>query len=92
MAHLSTVKELWTEWNYGINGGPSIVHLEDVHGTNWRKSCGKSKFFQRRNKIICAVKRKRNDLGNINDAITFLEEYRGEKGLDWLSKNMPASN
>ncbi|OWZ12631.1 hypothetical protein PHMEG_00014179 [Phytophthora megakarya] len=37
MIGVSTVKELWAEWQDGIANQPSIQHLENTYDTKWRQ-------------------------------------------------------
>ena len=52
---LRTVGDLWLEWHRGINGGPAISALEELHGRKWRKSNGETQFYLRRKVIIDRV-------------------------------------
>lgn len=53
MSGAATVADLWQEWKYGINGGPSLEYLERTFKTEWRVGSGKSgRMFNRRLHII----------------------------------------
>ena len=53
---LTTVYDVWTEYAFGLNGGPSIRDLVKEHGNKWRNmsSSKEKKKFERRMRI-CKV-------------------------------------
>jgi hypothetical protein len=72
---IKTVPRLWQEWKYGINGGPSILSLNDIYGTHWRSSPIARKSYSRRLVIIEEIQRKIAELGE-NDGVSFVEAIR----------------
>lgn len=89
-----TVPELWQEWTIGFDGGPSVQAMDDAHGQTWRgKNHALGQFYSMRRTIINEVKRKSGN-GPVRPAINELEQQRkqtGEKSLDWLAKQIRAS-
>ena len=50
---ISTVRELWQEWDQGLPGGqPAVRILESRFGAKWRREGAERKFFSRRLRII----------------------------------------
>ena len=86
----SSVPALWAEWNDGLPGKPSVKSIEAKYGTKWRKASAKSKYFQRRKRIIDAVEKYAStESVCIEEAVAHFETIRGSKSLDWLCKNLP---
>jgi hypothetical protein len=83
-----TVKDLWKEWNHGLDGNPSVVSLENRLGTSWRASCKEMKFFSRRNVIIKYVKKLMNEGFTEQQSLSIAELERGTKSLDKFSKEL----
>jgi hypothetical protein len=86
--YITSVEELWREFYHGLNGGPSIVSLEQEFGKKWHSSAADSKFFSKRKFIIEMVLSVADTNGvSTEEAIRMLDEFRGNRTLDWLSKN-----
>lgn len=83
---LSTVAGLWQEWKSGLNSSPSVESLEARYGPKWRTSQAERKFYSRR-KVIIEEITKRIAAGIEGwRAVEEVEEVRGGKSLDGLSK------
>lgn len=83
---IESVAELWTAWHDGINGGPSIQHLERTYGTKWRSTPGKMKYFSRRNAIIRLVKSLAEGGLSVDDAIVKADKQRDGRSMDAFAK------
>jgi len=84
-----SVHQLWTEWEFGLAGGPSIGALDRCWGARWRTG-SEAMFYSRRRKVIKDIRRRVDD-GTAQDegqAIDQLERRRGGRSLDWLCKNI----
>lgn len=56
MSSAETVTDLWQEYKYGLNAGPSLEYLEQTWGTQWRSGKGLSgRKFNRRWHILKRV-------------------------------------
>ncbi|KAI5791863.1 transcriptional activator of glycolytic enzymes-domain-containing protein, partial [Geopyxis carbonaria] len=49
---VTSVPQLWQEWQSGLDGQPSVRSLEDTHGPRWRTSQADRKFYSRRKVVI----------------------------------------
>ena len=85
----NSVYQLWTEWVFGLGGGPSVEALDRCWGARWRTG-SESMFYSRRRRVISDIRRRVED-GTAKDerqAIDQLEQLRGARSLDWLCKNL----
>ena len=85
----NSVFQLWTEWVFGLAGGPSIEALDRCWGARWR-SGSEGMFYSRRRRVIQEIRRRVED-GRAKDdrqAIDQLEQLRGTRSIDWLCKNL----
>ncbi|KAJ8099318.1 transcriptional activator of glycolytic enzymes-domain-containing protein [Lipomyces tetrasporus] len=74
---VSTVPDLWEEWDRGLNGGPIVRELEEKYGTRWRQNSAERKFFCLRKVIIDYVMRICGREGiSIEEAVNRVEEIR----------------
>ncbi|KAK9431093.1 transcriptional activator of glycolytic enzymes-domain-containing protein [Lipomyces doorenjongii] len=74
---VSTVPDLWEEWDSGLNGGPIVRELEEKYGTRWRQNSAERKFFCLRKVIIDYVMRICNREGiSIEESVNRVEEIR----------------
>jgi hypothetical protein len=55
---IEIVKDAWTEYTVGWNGGPSVKVLENQHQRQWRKTNTETKFFGRRAVLFKAIEKK----------------------------------
>ncbi|TGZ78279.1 hypothetical protein EX30DRAFT_162262 [Ascodesmis nigricans] len=85
---ISTVQELWTEWEHGLKGSPSVKSLEAKYGPAWRKSQAERKFYSRRKVIIDEVKKLIDQGYPYHQAVEKVESYRDGRSLDALSKGI----
>ena len=51
LRNITTVKELWQEFKYGVNGNPSVESLVEQYGTGWIKTEFEQAYFNGRKKI-----------------------------------------
>jgi len=73
---------LWTEWVFGLAGGPSVEALDRCCGVRWRAG-SEGMFYSRRRKVIKEIRRRVED-GRAKDerqAIDQLEQLRGGRSL-----------
>src|SRR5271154_5159727 len=85
----NSVYQLWTEWVFGLGGGPSVEALDRCWGARWRTG-SEGMFYSRRRRVISDIRRRVED-GTAKDerqAIDQLERLRGPRSLDWLCKNL----
>ena len=73
---LTSVHDLWQEWNIGLRGSPSIQALESTYGAKWRQSSQERMFFGRRKVIIDEVFRRLRSQGPIEAVIEEVELIR----------------
>ncbi|KAK9456477.1 transcriptional activator of glycolytic enzymes-domain-containing protein [Dipodascopsis uninucleata] len=74
---ISTVPDLWEEWEHGLNGGPIVRELEEKYGTRWRQNSAERKFFCLRKVIIDYImKLCQQDGVSIEEAVGRVEEMR----------------
>jgi len=67
-----------------------VEALDRCWGARWRSKSSENMFYSRRRKIIKDIRRRVED-GTAKDereAIDQLEQVRGRRSLDWLSKNV----
>ncbi|KAK9238226.1 transcriptional activator of glycolytic enzymes-domain-containing protein [Lipomyces kononenkoae] len=74
---VSTVPDLWEEWDSGLNGGPVVRELEEKYGTRWRQNSAERKFFCLRKVIIDYITRICGREGiSIEESVNRVEEIR----------------
>ncbi|KAK9369575.1 transcriptional activator of glycolytic enzymes-domain-containing protein [Lipomyces kononenkoae] len=74
---VSTVPDLWEEWDSGLNGGPVVRELEEKYGTRWRQNSAERKFFCLRKVIIDYIMRICSREGiSIEESVNRVEEIR----------------
>lgn len=79
---ITTVPDVWKEWNSGIGAGPAVQHLEDQYGSSWRtRSGGEGTLFCRRKAIVDKVKGMMRDGLSETQAVSQLEDVRVENGF-----------
>eukprot|EP00644_Phytophthora_capsici_P019256 jgi/Phyca11/132436/e_gw1.166.12.1 len=83
---ISTVRQLWTEWHYGLANQPTIEYLEKTFGTKWRSSAKESKFFSRRLQVIKYVQSLERAGLTIEASLDRADSERGRKSIDAFSK------
>ncbi|KAH0604662.1 uncharacterized protein H6S33_006330 [Morchella sextelata] len=83
---LSTVAGLWQEWKQGLGTEPSVESLEARYGPKWRTSQAERKFYSRRKVIIEEITKRISTGMEAWRAVEEVEEVRGGKSLDGLSK------
>lgn len=83
---LSNVAGLWQEWKQGLSGEPSVESLEARYGPKWRTSQAERKFYSRRKVIIEEITKRISAGMDQWRAVEEVEEVRGGKSLDGLSK------
>ena len=85
----NSVFQLWTEWVFGLAGGPAVEALDRAWGARWRPG-SESMFHSRRRRVIKEIRRRVEDGGARDErqAIDQLEQLRGVHSLDWLCKNI----
>lgn len=83
---LTTVSGLWQEWKTGLGGEPSVESLEARYGPKWRTSQAERKFYSRRKVIIEEITKRISTGMDQWRAVEEVEEVRGGKSLDGLSK------
>ena len=95
--NLVTVVDVWREYSVGVNGGPSIKHLEETYNTKWRtqgQNRTESRFFNRRLNIYKEVQKLSTERGiTCEEAAQFLECTRiaGKMTLNQLCERIASS-
>jgi len=84
----NSVFQLWTEWVFGLGGGPSVEALDCCWRPRWRTD-SEAMFYSRRHRVINDIRRRVDDrtAKDERQAIDQLEQLRGGRSLDWLCKN-----
>ena len=78
---ISTVPQLWEEWNEGINGSMSVAKFFELHGRKGLPDDSERKFARRRQRIITKVKNISSSTGcDIESAIDSIEAFRLQRG------------
>lgn len=72
---LGTVQEAYREWYQGLEGRPSVIHMETTYGNAWRTRNTDVKFFQNRRRLIEEVDRLKAEHGE-EVAIAMMDERR----------------
>ncbi|KAG2731715.1 hypothetical protein G9P44_005302 [Scheffersomyces stipitis] len=93
---LKTITDIWTEYEYGLNGKPALKSLESEFGTKWRNET-ESRTFLRRKKIYEAIESGKRKGMTEKEVISDLEDYRSydkngaikKQPLSWLCTNIP---
>lgn len=89
---ITTVKDLYQEWEHGIGGNLPIKELERRYGTKWRSSFAESKFFNRRKKIVSSIEKYGNiHQCSIEDSIKHFTRLQGTNSLSWLAQYLYAN-
>ncbi|CCC69983.1 hypothetical protein NCAS_0D04020 [Naumovozyma castellii] len=92
----SSVRTIWVEYLYGVNGNPSIRFLEEKYGNKWRLMRNK-KTFSRRKRLYKFILNGIEKGKTADEMIDILEErrvYRDEKGvlkkrtIGWLQQSL----
>lgn len=84
---VKSIPELWREWHSGLGGGPSVLDLERLE-PGWYS--GDKSFFNRRRRIVNAIKKYAHENGLTEETSMLLAEERRiryKKTLDFLGKN-----
>ncbi|KAK9237511.1 transcriptional activator of glycolytic enzymes-domain-containing protein [Lipomyces kononenkoae] len=96
--NVRSVKDMWTEYANGINGGPSIRQLENQHGTAWRGGArsAQSRKFQRQRAVYDAIERGIEMGKSADECCQELEQLRARPdgkwySLTWLLHNIPSN-
>jgi hypothetical protein len=61
----NSVFQLWTEWVFGLAGGPAVEALDRAWGARWRPG-SESMFHSRRRRVIKEIRRRVDD-GRVRD-------------------------
>jgi Transcriptional activator of glycolytic enzymes len=82
---VKTVQDVWYEWYEGRQGHPSVVELNNRHGTDWRQKdkhtyCRRKKLIDEINRISQA--QKRDPLEVVQSADN--ERVSRGKNLNWM--------
>ena len=83
--NLTTVKEVWQEFKYGIYGNPSVEVMLKEHGRSWMNSISDVTFYNRRKKIYDYVAKAIENGKSEDDAIKELESFRVAQRLSLSS-------
>jgi hypothetical protein len=82
--HITSVRELWQEWETGLPGQPAIRDLETRYGAKWRADGHERKFFQRRMRIISYIQQAAGTSDNeagVAEIVASMDERRAREGL-----------
>ncbi|GBC01832.1 hypothetical protein RclHR1_04350009 [Rhizophagus clarus] len=80
---LSTVNDVWNEWNVGLGGNPSVIALLEAYGTRWATENKETLLL--RKKLIKEIQQRSGSIG-VDEAINELERLKNGNRLSWLSK------
>jgi hypothetical protein len=80
---LSTVYDVWNEWNVGLGGNPSVIALLETYGTKWATENKETLLL--RKKLIKEIQQRSGAIG-VDEAINELERMKNGNRLSWLSK------
>ncbi|KAK9455578.1 transcriptional activator of glycolytic enzymes-domain-containing protein [Dipodascopsis uninucleata] len=93
---LGSVKEIWTEYSQGLDGGPAIRDLEREEGTAWRGGprSAQSRKFQRRKALYDAIESGIANGKTIDECCDALERIRVREdgtiaSMTWLLQHIP---
>ena len=80
---ISSVRELWEEWDIGLHGQPSVRDLERRYHAKWRSSAAERKFFQRRRRILAHIEDQlhEGEARRSEDVVAALDERCAREGL-----------
>ena len=67
MARGISIKQIWQEYKYGLNGGPSIESLNQKYGIKWRSTRNARDIYRCRYKIYRAISKLINSQGKTED-------------------------
>ncbi|CAG8837245.1 13502_t:CDS:1 [Gigaspora margarita] len=85
ISSLSTVYDVWNEWNVGLDGNPSVVMMMESYGNKWLLD--NSVVLAPRKKVIKEVQRRALEVG-LDDALSELERIKGINDLVWLAEKI----
>ncbi|KAF4147844.1 Transcriptional activator of glycolytic enzyme [Phytophthora infestans] len=98
IAGLESVKELWEEWDVGVDGGAPVRELEERYGTKWCDADERRLFNRRRSalnfiqQLSCEAQCYIGAGAEVATqlAVQYLDDSRKmrRKTLNWLSKNI----
>ena len=54
---LQTVKDVWQEYKYGIDGNPSVESIVNKYGPKWFQSAAEERFYTARKRIYDYIKK-----------------------------------
>ncbi|KAG0051019.1 hypothetical protein BGZ83_004208 [Gryganskiella cystojenkinii] len=83
---LQSIQEVWTEWTEGLEGGPSIESLLQIHGGLWMVEPYRSEYYQSfysKDRIVNAIHEAvtKGQMATVEEAIGLLEEHRNKRKL-----------
>ncbi|KAF4145809.1 Transcriptional activator of glycolytic enzyme [Phytophthora infestans] len=95
---LESVKELWEEWDVGVDGGAPVRELEERYGTKWCDA-DERRLFNRRRSVLNFIQQLSCEAQCYTGAgaevatqlaVQYLDDSRKmrRKTLNWLSKNI----
>ncbi|TPX44889.1 hypothetical protein SeLEV6574_g04219 [Synchytrium endobioticum] len=86
--NVETVKQLYEEYQHGIDGGPALEALEREHPTWKRRRSTTARAFTDRKKVMNEIERLVKEKGqSVDDAIAYLEDLRGGRSFGALLKS-----
>lgn len=94
LKQITSIRQIWQEYAYGLNGQPSIKSLQIKYKTKWRYPEDAS-TFKRRKRIYKAIEIAMLNGLTEDELITELENHRLDKegnyrrSLQWLCDNIP---
>ena len=74
--NLTKVGQVWQEYKYGLNGGPSVESIVQELGTSWLKTKSQKRYYFRRKRIYDYILHAIAGGKSENDAVNELENYR----------------
>ena len=85
MRNLTTVPQVWQEYQYGLNGNPSFKSILQNHGKTWLQSASEAKYYNRRKKIYRYIMKAFANGKSEEDAVNELEDFRKSNNMTlWL--------
>jgi len=87
---ITTFKQVWKEYNTGLDNGPAVKDLEAIHKTKWRKDATERKFFQRRLVLYQGIKDVTIHSGKSVDVVIMALDAKmvwKKKKLNWFVLN-----
>jgi hypothetical protein len=81
---ITSVRELWQEWETGLPGQPAIRDLETRYRAKWRADGHERKFFQRRMRIISYIQQAASTSDNqagVAEIVATMDERLAREGL-----------